>query len=29
MASRDDEQRIARGGAVLDDLYAWFRRKVR
>jgi hypothetical protein len=27
MASKDDEQRIARGSAVFDDLYAYFRKK--
>jgi hypothetical protein len=27
MASEDDEQRIARGSAVFDDLYAYFRKK--
>jgi hypothetical protein len=27
MANKEDEQRLARGGAVFDDLYAYFRKK--
>ena len=29
MASKDDAERVARGGAVFDDLYAYFRKKRR
>ncbi|MEA2771449.1 MAG: hypothetical protein QOD93_4411, partial [Acetobacteraceae bacterium] len=27
MANKDDEQRISRGAAMLDDLYEYFRKK--